>query len=166
MTAAPAVGKPPPNLTTSALPSFNNEDDEGPFSPIICDSPFAFTIKNSCGTQNSVGKHVTKSLPHRSAAAHHHDPRRSAPPPTTSPHTTNTPDTCVLDQYNHRAYDRNNKNTNYDRSDIFAAHSTPLVHTAASHTPNRSSYTQPHPVSLPTPRLTASRRSSVRSFMI
>jgi len=153
MTAATAVGEPPPNPNTSALPSFTNDDDEGPFSPTICDFPFAFNIKNSRGTQNHVAKHVTKPHPQRSAAANHHDPRRSAPPPTTSHNSTNTPKTCAYDPYDHHASNRNKKQVAYDRHTTPTAHYTPLVHTAHSAAINNNSNTQLHSLSPPDPRI-------------
>jgi len=151
MTAAPAVGEPPPNLTTSALPSFTNDDDEGPFSPIIYDSPFAFIKHNSRGTQHHVEKHVTNFHTQRSAAAHHHDSRRSALLLTTPHYTANAPNTGVYAPFEHSAFNRNKKQTDLNGHATPAAYPTPLVNSTTSHAINHTSYTQPLPVSSPDP---------------
>jgi len=153
MTAATAVGEPPTNPNTSALPSFTNDDDEGPFSPTICDSPFASINQNSRGTQHHVEKHVPKFHPRRSAARNHHDPRRSAPPPTTSHNSTNTPKTCAYDPYDHRASTRNKKQAAYDCHPTPAAHHTPLAHTAYLPATNHNSNTPLRSLPPPDPRI-------------
>jgi len=61
MTAAPAVGDPPFRLHTSASSSLTTGEDEEPWSPIICDPPFAFINKNSCGTPTYIEHCVPKS---------------------------------------------------------------------------------------------------------
>jgi len=155
MMAAPAVGEPPLNLTTLALPSFNNEDDEGLFSPITCDSSFAFIIPNSHGTQHHVENHITKFHCQRSTAAHHHDSRRSALPPPTSQYASNTWNTGVYAPYEHGAFNRNKKHTDYDCQATPAAHSMPPAHTATLPATNRNSYTQTLPVPSPDPRITS-----------
>jgi len=61
MMAAPAIGDPPFRLHTSASSSSTTGEDEEPWSPIICDPPFAFINKNSRGTPTYVEHRVPKS---------------------------------------------------------------------------------------------------------
>jgi len=73
----------------------------------------------------------------------------------TSQYATNTPNTGVYAPYEHGAFNRNKKHTNYDCQATPAAHSTPLVHTATSPATNRNRYTQTLPVSSPDPWITS-----------
>ncbi len=59
MMAALAIGDPPPSLTASAIPSLIPDDNEIPFSLIICDDPFGIFNKNSHGTQTTIEHQVT-----------------------------------------------------------------------------------------------------------
>jgi len=149
MTAAMAIGEPPPNPNTSALPSFTNDDNEGPFSLIICNSPFTSINQNSRGTQHHVENHVPKFHPQRSAAKNHHDLCQSAQLPTTSHNSTNTLKTCAYDPYNHCASNRNKKQATYDCHSTPAAHCTPLAHTAYLLATNHNSNTPLHSLSPP-----------------
>jgi len=151
MMAAVAAGEPPPKLTTLALPLFDNEDDEGPFCPIICDSPFAFYTQHKRGTKKTVENHAAKSVTQCSAAAHHHDQRQLTPPSMAPQYLTNTIQSCAYDHHDHSNYNRNKKYTDYACNATSTAAPTPLVHTANLPAPNHNNSTQTLPTSPPDP---------------